>query len=240
MKYRAIIVDDEKLAREDLKLVLSKFTEILIVGEADKLKTAENLCNELKPDLLFLDIKLKGEIGFELLSRIYKGIKIIFVTAFDEFAVRAFEVNALDYLLKPISEERLKLTLEKLFNEDEADNENSDQKLEINDSIFIQLNHNHQFLKIRDIIVINSASDYTEIITNDYKKHLTAKPMREWESRLPERNFCRIHRSTIINLNYIENVEEWFNNTYSVKIKGIDKPYNMSRNYASKIKKILS
>jgi DNA-binding LytR/AlgR family response regulator len=64
--------------------------------------------------------------------------------------------------------------------------------------------------------------------------------MREWESRLPERNFCRIHRSTIINLNYIENVEEWFNNTYSVKIKGIDKPYNMSRNYASKIKKILS
>jgi len=238
MKYKAILVDDEKFAREDVKTVLADFDDIIVVGEAEKLSDAKKLCNELKPDILFLDVRLKGELGFELLSSIEKDIKVIFITAYDEYAVRAFEVNALDYLVKPVNPERLRLTLEKL---ETAENiGESENPLQIDDSIFIMLNHQHQFLKIRDIIVISAASDYTEIITTDRKKHLTSKSMKEWEERLPERNFCRIHRSTIVNLEYIDSVEEWFNQAYSIKIKGIEKPFTMSRNYASRIKKLLS
>ena len=238
MKYKAILVDDEKFAREDLKSVLADFDDIVVIGEAEKLVDAKKMCEELKPDIVFLDVRLKGEFGFELLSKIDQDIKVIFVTAYDEYAVRAFEVNALDYLVKPINPERLKLTLEKL-----ESNENlgvSENPLQIDDSIFIMMNHKHQFLKIKNIVVITAASDYTEIITNDYKKYLTSKPMKEWDERLPERNFCRIHRSTIVNLSFINSVEEWFNQAYSVKVKGIEKPFTMSRNYAAKIKKLLS
>lgn len=238
MKYKAILVDDEKFAREDLKSVLADFDEIVIIGEAEKLTDAKKLCSELKPDILFLDVRLKGELGFELLSNIENDIKVIFVTAYDEYAVRAFEVNALDYLVKPINPERLRLTLEKLETTENVGV--SDKPLQIEDSIFIMLNHQHQFLKIKDIVIITAASDYTELITTDHKKHLTSKPMKEWDERLPERNFCRIHRSTIVNLAYIDSVEEWFNQAYSIKIKGIEKPFTMSRNYAAKIKKLLS
>lgn len=238
MKLNAIIVDDEKFAREDLKFVLHDFPEIKIVGEASKIAEAESLCVELKPDLIFLDIKMRGEFGFELLAKIDKDIKIVFVTAFDDYAVRAFEVNALDYLLKPVNPERLRLMLEKVVTPDKV--ESSNLPFEINDSIFIQMNSEFGFLKIADIIVITSASDYSEVYLSAAKKFLTSKPMREWEERLPVKNFCRIHRSTIVNLEHVEKVEEWFNNSFSVKVVGIEKPFIMSRNYASKIKKLFS
>jgi len=238
MKLNAIIVDDEKFAREDLKFVLHDFPEIKIVGEASKISEAESLCAEYKPDLIFLDIKMRGEFGFELLSKIDKDIKIVFVTAFDDYAVRAFEVNALDYLLKPVNPERLRLMLEKVVASDKI--ESSNLPFEINDSIFIQMNSEFGFLKIAEIILITSASDYSEVYFSAEKKFLTSKPMREWEERLPAKNFCRIHRSTIVNLEHVEKVEEWFNNSFSVKVVGIEKPFIMSRNYASKIKKLFS
>lgn len=236
MKFTAVIVDDEKFAREDLKNVIAEFSSIKIVGEAGNVSDAAKLISAVSPDLVFLDIKMKGEIGFELLGKINPGVKIIFVTAFDEYAVRAFEVNALDYLLKPVNPDRLKLTLEKLET-DETDVV-AEAPLEMDDSIFIQLNNTHRFLKIAEISIIESAADYTEVILLDHTRYITSKPMREWEERLPPKYFCRIHRSTIVNIGRIEMVEEWFNNSYSVKMKGIEKPYNMSRNYASRIKKI--
>jgi two-component system LytT family response regulator len=135
MKLTAIIVDDERLARSELRLLLADFTEISIVGEAKNLTEAVNLIRANKPDVVFLDIQLSNENGFDLLEKIEKDFKLIFVTAFDEFAIRAFEINAIDYLLKPVNPERLAKTLERLF-ETEEKPEVTSRKLEYEDRLF--------------------------------------------------------------------------------------------------------
>lgn len=239
-QFTAIIVDDEKLARQDLKGIISEFDEIEIIGEAESVYTAEEIISKLEPNLIFLDVQMPGESGFDLINKIPANIKIIFVTAYDEFAIRAFEVNANDYLLKPVNKERLALTLERLEAEGDEEKLSETRKLKYNDSVFLLLNNNYCFLKVDSIIKINSANDYTEIITNEGKKGLVSKSMREWEYKLPEQFFARIHRSTIINLQYVDKIEDWFNYSYRVYLKGLKKPVVMSRRYASDIKKKFS
>jgi|WetSurMetagenome_2_1015567.scaffolds.fasta_scaffold20937_1 two-component system, LytTR family, response regulator len=235
-KYlEAIIVDDERLARNALKSLLVEIPEVRIVGEADNIKKTIRLVKTTNPDLIFLDIQLPGESGFELLDKIESDARIVFVTAYDEFALRAFEINALDYLLKPVSASRLRATIERLLLERKSDNRFSGQ-LSYDDNLFIILTNKHIFLKINTIVYISSSRDYTEIFLNDNRHGLTNKSMQEWEMRLPSRYFCRIHRSTIVNLNYILRIEEYFNNSFQVYLKGIEKPFTLSRRYAAAIR----
>lgn len=232
---RAIIVDDEPLARMDLGTVLRDFTEIEIIGEADSVKTAKTLLKETKPDLIFLDIQMPGETGFDLLEFIDTSINIIFVTAFDEYAIRAFEVNALDYLLKPVDGERIQEAISRITSGDET-SISSNENLNYDDNLFLKLNNSYNFLRINSIIAIQAADDYSEILTNEGKKYLVYKKMMEWEKRLPEQYFCRIHRSTIINISMIEKIEPWYNQSYHVYIKGLMEPLTMSRRYFKTIK----
>jgi two-component system LytT family response regulator len=235
-KYlEAIIVDDERLARNALRSLLDNIPEIRVVGEADNLRKAVQLVKLTNPDLIFLDIQLPGESGFELLDKIETDANIIFVTAYDEYALRAFEVNALDYLLKPVTEIRLKATVERLLAERKAQNRYF-HSLNYDDSLFILLTNKHIFLKINTIVYISSSRDYTEVFFNDNTHGLTNKTMQEWQLRLPSNSFCRIHRSTIINLNYVLRLEEYFNNSFQVYMKGIEKPFMMSRRYAAAIR----
>ena len=239
MKQTAIIVDDERLARKELRSLLSEFTEISIVGEAENLSEAVEMIQTKKPDIVFLDIQLQTENGFDLLDRIEKKFKLIFVTAFDNFAIRAFEINALDYLLKPVNPERLAKTLDRLF-ESEVKNETILRKLEYDNRIFLEVNDRSIFLSVGSIICISASGDYSEIITSDGKKLLTTKTLREWEERLPQKNFVRVHRSTIINFEYVEKVENWFNRSYQITLKGIKKPFIISRRYSVRIKEKFS
>ncbi len=236
-KFKAVIVDDENLAIQDISDVLEEIDEITVVGAAKDIDNAEKLIAEKKPDIVFLDIQLKGENGFDLLEKIESGIKIIFVTAFDSYAIKAFEVNAMDYLLKPVNPERVKKTLEKMTSENRF--EKHEPELDYDDSMFLLLNSKYQFVKISDIIAVTASGDYTRLTMKDGTKKLSQKSMREWEQRFPSRQFCRIHRATIINLTFVEKVEEWFNQSYSVHLRGIEKPVAMSRGYANKLKKIL-
>lgn len=238
-KFNAIIVDDERLARKELISMLKDFPEINIIGEAQSVESTLTLIKDTKPDVIFLDIQMPGNSGFTLLDKISQNIKIVFVTAFDEYAIRAFEVNAVDYLLKPLNPARLKSTIDRLHLES-ANKQIFSRKLDYKDSIFLLINSHMKFIKISSIQIINASGDYTEIFTSDPIKGLTSKSMKEWETRLPEKHFVRIHRSNIINLNYITNIEEWFNHSYRVYIKGFDQPFIMSRRYASKIKENLS
>lgn len=234
-KYKAIIVDDEKLARLDLKNVLKSVEEIEIIGEANSVNSAEQLINKLHPNLVFLDIQLRGESGFDLLDKIDAELDFVFVTAYDKYAIRAFEVNAQDYLLKPVSSDRIRLTIGKLTHN--ANKEAANQRrLNYDDVIFLMLNSRYSFLKIETIIAITSEADYSYIHTNDKARSITRKTMREWESRLPENHFCRIHRETIVNLEYVSKIDDSFSNSYKVFLKGIEKPFLMSRRYAAKIK----
>ncbi len=256
-KYKAIIVDDEKLARLDLKSVLSSFEEIEIIGEASNISSAEMLINKLHPNLVFIDIQLRGESGFDLLNKIdfsrmdvrsrgdesamnslatFGELDFVFVTAYDKYAIRAFDVNALDYLLKPVSAERMKQTIEKL-NHRRVENSDHFRRLDYEDVIFLMLNNKYRFLKIDSIVAITSNADYTFIYTDDKTRSITRKTMKEWENRLPENHFCRIHRETIVNLAYVSNISGWFSDSYKVFLKGFEEPFLMSRRYAAKIKK---
>lgn len=235
MRLNGIIIDDERLARRELRSVLSDFPEIAIIGEAENLTEGINLIRTNKPDVVFLDIQLQNENGFDLLEKIEKDFKLIFVTAFDEFAIRAFEINAIDYLLKPVNPERLAKTLERLL-ESEEKTENSFRKLEYADRLFIEIGERSKFLKISSIKCICADGDYTHIFTDDGKKHLVTKPLKEWEERLPDKYFVRIHRSTIVNLEFIEKVETWFSRTYQIFLQDLKEPLTVSRRYAAQIK----
>ncbi len=234
-KLKAIVVDDERLARIELISMLKEFDNISVVAEADDVTSAITEIENHNPDVVFLDIQMPGKSGFELLDLVELNAKVIFVTAFDEFAIRAFEINALDYLLKPVNPERLKIAIERLDNKT-IDKEATDKKINYDDHLLLNISNKLKFIKVNSIVSITAASDYSNIVLQDGKKGLTLKTMKEWERRLPIQYFCRIHRSNIVNLNYVDYLEEWFNNSHKVYLKNINEPLIMSRRYVANLK----
>jgi two-component system, LytTR family, response regulator len=234
-KIKALIVDDEELARSDLNALLSKISSIEIVGEASNISAAIEAIKNYKPDIIFLDIQFPRESGFDLLEKIETRAKIIFVTAFDQYAIRAFEVNALDYLIKPVDPERLELTIDRIekdINKDEKPLPDFSYK----DSIFIEHQNKFYFVKVNTIVKILASGAYTEVYTSNGIKVLAHKSMKEWESRLPQNLFVRIHRSTIINIDFIEKMDKWFNYSYRVYLRTFEEPVSISRRYIAAIR----
>ncbi len=236
--YRTIIVDDERLARVKLRGLLKNFKQIEIVGEADNVPKAIQLIEKLKVDLLFLDIQMTPESGFDLLEQIEFDGKVVFVTAYDEFALKAFEVNALDYLLKPVREERIELLLKKL--EEKTSPDDTLRELDYSDKLFVSNDKLMKFINIKDVVIVEAVGNYTKIFLINKDEILVYKPLKEWESRLPINKFCRIHRAHIINIDYVERFEKWFNYTTKAYMQGVENPLKISKNYASIFKKRFS
>ncbi len=233
--YKVLIVDDERLARKDLMAMLADIENIKVIGEAEDVPSALEAVERLHPDVVFLDIQMPGESGFDLLEKYdFKG-KVIFVTAYDEYAIRAFEVNALDYLLKPVNPERLSRSIERLELEEESENAPV-RKLQLDDRLFLPVDNHLKFVKIDQILCVHAAGDYSEVVTVGGYKILTQKSLREWEHRLPVNFFCRIHRSTIINMDFIDRIEEWFNYSFRLYMNGLEAPFVISRRYATLIR----
>ncbi len=237
-KIRAVIIDDEELARQDLAMLLKDFPSIEIIGEADHAVAAKALIEKTDPDLIFLDIQMPDQSGFELLKNIRTDAGIIFVTAYDDYAIRAFEVNAQDYLLKPVNKERLALAIEHLTM-DEIPSGGDFRKFEYTDNMFIQMDNSYHLIKVSSLVKVTAAGNYTEIFASGGISGLVSKTMYEWEARLPENKFSRIHRNAIVNLDHVERLEEWFNYSYKVFLKGVDEPLVMSRRYATRMKEKL-
>jgi two-component system LytT family response regulator len=235
MKWNAVIVDDERLARNKLRSLLAPHPQIRLVGEADSVDSAIETIERTRPDVVFLDIQMPGKSGFELVNRISLPLKIIFVTAFDEYAIRAFEVNALDYLLKPVNPERLAKAIGRIAAPPAA-SEMAPRTLEYDDFLFLPFGDTSRFLRVRDIKCVRAADVYSEIFTAGGEKTLVLKPLNEWEERLPEKHFARIHRSTIINIEFVERVEKSFNYSFEVYLRGAGESFMMSRRYAARLK----
>lgn len=233
---KAIIVDDERLARANLRKLLEGFPTIRIVGEAGSCDSAAEIIGLLNPDLIFLDIQLRGETGFDLLERINKSVKIIFVTAYDEFALRAFEINAIDYLLKPVNPVRLEKTIERLFQK--ANLESQEVKcFDYNDSIYVQINNfSSKFVKIRNIAYLESAGNYSKVVSLDGKYCLVLKTLKQWESELPKNNFARIHRSSIINIEQIDRIDIDSLKHHKLFLKNFSNSFEISRRYVKNLK----
>ncbi len=234
-RFTALLVDDERLARKELRSMLAEHQNIEVIGEAENVQQALELIQQSEPDVVFLDIQMPGGSGFTLLEQTAPSFKVIFVTAFDAHAIRAFEVNALDYLLKPINPERLTQAIDRLSSGEPATSQ-TQRRLEYEDRLFIEVNERSHFVKVSDIVFISAAGDYSEVVTRDGPKSLVLKPLKEWEERLPEKHFTRIHRSSIINLDYVEKVETWFNRSYRIHLQKVKEPLIMSRRYAARLK----
>jgi two-component system LytT family response regulator len=229
-RYSALIIDDERLARFSLAKKLRNFPEINIVGEASGIASAIKAIETLDPDLLFLDIQLSDGNGFDLLNKIDYSGKVIFITAYDEYAFRAFEINARDYLLKPVSAERLKNVINRLKYDDQKETFTAVSKFRYDDRIMIEQKNSIHFLRIDNIVLIKASKSYTVLIDNTGKKYLIRRSMSEWESRLPEEHFCRVHRNSIVNFNFIEKTEK-SGNTAIINIAGIPDHIVISRGY---------
>lgn len=235
----AIIVDDEKLAREGLKNLLKEFTEIDIVGEASNADEAIELIDQFKPQLLFLDIEMPEKSGFDLLEELIETPFVIFTTAYNEFAIKAFEVNAMDYLLKPIQTSRLREAItkvKKLISETSTDKEKS--KLTETDQVFIRDGDKCWFVKLTDIRLIESAGNYAKIHFETYQP-LIHKTLNALDDRLSTGLFFRANRQQIINLRFIEKIEPFFNAGFLIYLKDGTK-VEVSRRQSIKFKEMMS
>lgn len=233
--YTAIIVDDERPARRELtKLLEVGHADLLqVVGQAATVEEAATLVRVHDPDVVFLDIHLAGESGFDLLPLLDRTVTIVFVTAFDRYAIRAFEVNALDYLLKPVAPRRLAATLERLSRPAPVESAVT-SALTYEDRLFLRLNDRMDFVRIRDIVAVLAAGDNSILQLADGRQARTRKSLRAWVDRLPERSFIRIHRSTVVNLEFVERVEEWSHFSYKVYLRGLAEPLQMSRRWGAR------
>lgn len=223
MNIRAVIVEDSRLARNELKELIKNHPEIELVGEAENVDKGYELIQVERPDLLFLDINMPEKDGFQLLEMLDEVPITIFTTAFDEYAIKSFEYNALDYLLKPVSAKRFGMALEKVKTklESSQDQVGVPKKLTEASQIFIKDGESCWLVRIGDISHFEIVGNYTRVFFED-KKPLLYKSLNQIEEKLPPQAFFRVNRQQIVNTNYISNVVPWFNGKLKLEMQNGD------------------
>lgn len=241
---RTIIIDDERLARNELKKLLSEFPEIEVIGEGSNASEGIEKIETLRPDLVFLDIQMPGKTGFDMLAELDRAPDIIFTTAYDEYALKAFEVNALDYLLKPVEPKRLADAIQKLSMGEEPENEHTSEPvinrslLNENDQVFVKDGEKCWFVKLSEIRLFESVGNYAKVFFGP-NKPLILKSLNALEERLDQKMFFRANRKHIVNLRMIEKIEPYFNGGLLLDLKGGEK-IEVSRRQTVKFKEMMS
>lgn len=240
--HKALIIDDERLARNELKKLLQDFPEVEVIGEAANANEGIEKIEELSPDLIFLDIQMPGKTGFDMLLELEKAPHVIFTTAYDEFALKAFEVNALDYLMKPVETKRLADALNKLQQAEEKEmaamTGNHRGLLTENDQVFVKDGERCWFVKLSEVRLFESVGNYAKVYFSS-NKPLILKSLNALEDRLDEKVFFRANRKHIVNLRMIDKVEPYFNGGLLLDLKGGEK-IEVSRRQAVKFKEMMS
>lgn len=237
---KALIVDDSQLARQELKHLLKTANDIQIVGEAESAEEALEKTLDLKPELLFLDIQMPGKDGFELLQDLEEVPEVIFTTAFDHYAMKAFDHNALDYLQKPIKEDRLLLAIEKAAARLRERGAQSESKniLSLHNQVFVKDGEQCWFVSLAEIRVLEIMGSYTRIYFKE-QKPMIPRSLNYMEKRLDPEVFFRANRQQIINLKYVERIEPWFSGTLKVYLKGREE-IEVSRRQSIRFREIMS
>lgn len=241
--HKAIIIDDERLARNELKKLLSEFPDIEVVGEAANAAEGIEKIESLSPDLIFLDIQMPGKTGFDMLMELERAPHVIFTTAYDEFALKAFEVNALDYLMKPVEPKRLADAIHKLQQAEEKELAAAmvgmnRGMLGENDQVFVKDGERCWFVKLGEVRLFESVGNYAKVYFGP-NKPLILKSLNALEDKLDERIFFRANRKHIINMRMIEKVEPYFNGGLLLDLKAGEK-IEVSRRQAVKFKEMMS
>jgi two-component system, LytTR family, response regulator len=242
---KTVIIDDERLARNELKKLLLDFPEIEVVAEAANSAEGIEKIDSLNPDLIFLDIQMPGKTGFDMLAELDKAPFVIFTTAYDEYALKAFEVNALDYLLKPVEPKRLADAIQKLHIEEDNKDPISESDISTNksilnehDQVFVKDGERCWFVKLSDIRLFESVGNYAKVYFGP-NKPLILKSLNALEERLDEKVFFRANRKHIVNLRLIEKIEPYFNGGLLLELKGGEK-IEVSRRQTVKFKEMMS
>jgi two-component system LytT family response regulator len=236
---KAILIDDEPLARQELRRLLQAHPQVSIAGEAGTLADARDLLGRAAYDLVFLDIQLRGGSGFDLLDSVLPGAQIVFVTAYDRFALRAFEVNALDYLLKPVAAPRLAATLERL-GDDSAPaappTAAPTQRLTVEDRVFVKTGTATRFVPVTAICAVRSAENYTEVVLQGGETLLVLRTLKSWEEALPDALFVRIHRQALVNLARVRKIERKGEDDVLFHLEGPGAPLPASRRQVAELR----
>ncbi|MXN92038.1 response regulator [Flavobacterium sp. Sd200] len=235
---KVIIVEDSRLARNELKELIKNHAELEVVAEAENVDTAYELITQLRPQLIFLDINMPEKDGFALLEMLDEVPAVVFTTAFDEYAIKSFEYNALDYLLKPINQKRFADAVEKVKTKVEAKENAVVEYLNENSQIFIKDGEKCWLVKIADIYLFEIVGNYTRVYFKDCKP-LIYKSLNQIEERLPQNLFFRANRQQIINLQYIKGVDNWFNGKLKATMQSGDE-VEISRRQSTLFKEMLS
>lgn len=241
---RAVIIDDERLARNELKKLLMEFPEIEVIAEAANATEGIEKIDSLNPDLVFLDIQMPGKTGFDMLAELDKAPDVIFTTAYDDYALKAFEVNALDYLLKPVEPKRLADAIQKLHLDDDKE-VISEEDIPVNrsmlheqDQVFVKDGERCWFVKLSDIRLFESVGNYAKVYFGT-NKPLILKSLNALEERLDQKVFFRANRKHIVNLRLIDKIEPYFNGGLLLELKGGEK-IEVSRRQTVKFKEMMS
>lgn len=237
---KVILIDDERLARSELKRLLQEFPDVEIISEATNANEGIEKIETLNPDLVFLDIQMPGKTGFDMLTQLEKAPHVIFVTAYDEYALKAFEVNALDYLMKPVEPRRLADALLKVRQKDEEEllSYNNRGMLGEHDQVFVKDGERCWFVKLSEVRLFESVGNYAKVFFGT-NKPLILKSLNALEERLDEKVFFRANRKHIINLRMIEKIEPYFNGGLLLDLIGGEK-IEVSRRQAVKFKEMMS
>ena len=237
---KAILIDDERLARSELKRLLLDFSEVEVIAEAANANEGIEKIESLNPDLIFLDIQMPGKTGFDMLTQLEKAPHVIFVTAYDEYAIKAFDVNALDYLMKPVEPKRLAEALLKVRQKEEEErlSYNNRGVLSEHDQVFVKDGERCWFVKLSDVRLFESVGNYAKVYFGS-NKPLILKSLNALEERLDEKIFFRANRKHIINVRKIEKIESYFNGGLLIDLAGGEK-IEVSRRQAVKFKEMMS
>ncbi|SHM33346.1 two component transcriptional regulator, LytTR family [Cyclobacterium lianum] len=242
---RVLVVDDERLARKELINLLNQNQNVEVLGEAANVDDAREKIENLQPEVIFLDIQMPEKTGFDLLEELDHVPLVVFITAYDEFALQAFQVNALDYLLKPIEPERLTETLRKLdkkleeLKKEQAETvETPKSKLALNDQVFVKDGDKCWFVKLANVRLFESDGNYIKVYFEN-NKPMIHKSLNALDERLDEKSFFRASRKHIINLSWVETIEPWFNGGLVVTLKGGER-IEVSRRQAARFKDLMS
>lgn len=215
---RTIIVDDERLAREELKGLLENYKEIEIIGEYKNAIEAKEAIEKEAPDLVFMDIQMPGETGLQLLEKMNNPPRTVFVTAYDEYAIKAFELNAYDYLMKPIDPDRLSEVYNRLIEENKTPaSVESSKVLSEGDKVLIKDGDKVWFINVNDIRYFESEGNYVKVKFENFRP-LILRSLNSLEERMDDKLFFRANRKFLINLNHIVNVESWFNGGLQIEL----------------------
>jgi len=239
---RTIVIDDERLARKELINLLKQYVHIDVIAESSNADDAKKKIETLHPDLIFLDIQMPEKDGFQLLAELTYMPMVIFVTAYDEYALKAFDVSALDYLLKPVAPERLEETLTRLNSAQEPEVESADMtrrnRLRPDDQIFIKDGERCWFVSLSEVSRFQSEGNYVRVYFQN-QKPMILRSLNNLETTLDSRSFFRANRKYIINLQWIDKVESWFNGGLMVTLKD-GTELEISRRQAAKFRESMS